>query len=108
MKFLIIDGALLRNKFIRSDEKMLICFLLNLAKQQKCFWGQYDYLADIFGSQVQHIVACTRNCIKKGFIVQTGAGLTTTHDLDFYINYIPAVHHGNSSEVSQSPDSGIN
>jgi hypothetical protein len=108
MKFLVIDGALLRNRFLKLGEKAIICFLLNLAKQNKCYYGQYDYLSDIFGISIETCMSSVRNLLKKGLIVQTSAGLTTTHNLDYYINYFPGVNNGNCSQISQSSDSSVN
>ncbi len=49
MKFLIIDGELLKNTLYTPTDKMIICYVHNLESSGKYFFGGIGYLANELG-----------------------------------------------------------
>lgn len=55
MKFITIDGELLKNDCLTPTDKFLIQIINNLDKAGKAMWGSPDYYARELGLQAEHI-----------------------------------------------------
>lgn len=49
MKFIVIEGELLKNTAFTPTDKLILTFLHNLNKAGKAYWGDPAYLAGEFG-----------------------------------------------------------
>lgn len=49
MKFLALDGDLLKNQNLTPTDKMIVQFLFNLNKSGKIYFGDFSYLAKELG-----------------------------------------------------------
>jgi len=87
MKFLMIEGGLLRNKNFSPASKLVISYLFNLGKSGKCYFGNYQYLADVLGIEYDFFSKCIAGLLAEGMIVQTSDGLTLGRDMNFYSNF---------------------
>lgn len=87
MNFLMIDGALLRNKQINPTMKLIISYLYNLGKHGKAYFGGYQYMADILGISEKNFTQNMASLVSAGFVVQTSEGLILGRDLNFFSTF---------------------
>jgi hypothetical protein len=87
MKFLMLDGALCRNKNISSAGKILISYLHNLKRANKCYYGGLEYLSDILGIKESDLSELIQTYCKYGLMNYCPEGLTITYDLNYYISF---------------------
>jgi len=87
MKFIIIDGALLRNKSLVPGGKLIISYLSNLQKAGKCYYGGFEYLSDVLGLSLEVTTKICQSYFKRGLIKQDSDGIRLTHDFSFYCTY---------------------
>jgi len=90
MKFIIIDGSLLRNKAVSSDGKLIISYLYNLGKCGKSFFGSYEYMADVLGIDERKLTHIVRSYLHENLFVQTPEGLTLGRDLNYFCTFSKA------------------
>lgn len=74
MKFLLVDGVLLKNTYLNPTCKFILSFLYNLSKQGKGFWGSFEYLASEFGVGSDYITKQFEYLEKKGLIKKNELG----------------------------------
>lgn len=74
LKYLSIPGELLANPDLRSDEKILLAYLIGLAANQRYFFGSTDYLSNLFGAPIKAIEVSANGLIQKGMITRDAAG----------------------------------
>jgi len=87
MKFIIIDGSLLRNKAISAEGKLIISYLFNLGKCGKCFFGSYEYMADVLGIEEIRLTKIIRSYLSENLFVMTPEGLTLGRDLNYFCTF---------------------
>lgn len=87
MKFLMIQGELLRNKQINPTMKLIISYLYNLSKNGKCYFGGYQYMSDILGISEKNFTQNMASLVAAGMVVQTTEGLTLGRDLTYFSNF---------------------
>lgn len=74
MKFLLIDGTLLKNTHFTPTDKMIIATLHNLSKANKGFYGSFAYLANEFGLAIDYVEKRFAKLEKEGVIVRRESG----------------------------------
>lgn len=84
MKFLVLDGALLRNKALVPSGKLILSYLNNLQKSGKCYFGGYEYLADQLGLSLEVTVKVCQDYFKRGLLRQDSDGIRLAHDFSWY------------------------
>lgn len=87
MKFLIIDGALMKNKVISAPGKLIISYIYNLEKAGKCYFGGLDYLSDQLGLSFEVTSTFIHKYVKYGLLRQDPDGLRLNHDFSFYTTF---------------------
>jgi hypothetical protein len=76
MKYLSIDGELLKNKTIPAASKLIISFMINLRKGGKCFYGTHAYLSETLGIRYEYLEKCMSALLKSGILKVTDEGIT--------------------------------
>jgi len=106
----MIDGALLRNKNISPNSKLIIAFLYNLCKSGRCYFGSYEYMADQLGINYESFAKSIANLLEKKVIVQTSEGITLGKDFHYLSNLAPSgvADERNSKEISENVGEFIN
>lgn len=87
MKFLIIDGALMRNKVITAPGKLIISYIYNLERAGKCYFGGVEYLADVLGLSLETTSQYLHGYFKHGLLRQDTDGIRLNHDFSYYTTY---------------------
>lgn len=104
LKFLAIPGELLQNPDLRSDQKILLAYLLNLSNSNRYFYGSVDYLADCFGTFKKNIETTVQSLISLGFISKDAQGaLRLTCEAEDLYNYTKSTEseREKSKEISK-------
>jgi hypothetical protein len=74
MKFLAIDGDLLKNTSLNPTDKLICSFLFNLSKAGKGYWGSYEYLSGEFGLRTDYLEQRFIFLEQKGIIHKNEVG----------------------------------
>lgn len=56
MKFLMIDSDLLENRYFLAAHKLVLAFLISLAKQGRGYWGSISNFANILGTSENNLM----------------------------------------------------
>jgi DNA-binding IclR family transcriptional regulator len=56
MKFLMIDSDLLENNYFLAAHKLVLAFLISLAKQGRGYWGSVSNFAKILGTNETNLM----------------------------------------------------
>lgn len=89
MKFLMIEGALLCNKNISAQGKVLISYLANLKKHGKSYYGGLDYLSDQLGIENYLLTKLINNYIGLKLMEYNSNGLTLCKNLEYFFTFNP-------------------
>lgn len=87
MKFLIIDGKLLKNKTFLMADKVLLSYIFNLQKAGKKFFGTINYLSDELGSSEESLEKRINFLIERGVLRRCADGIELTLEYEDLINY---------------------
>lgn len=86
MKFLMIDGALLRNATFNATMKIILSYIYNLKKSDKVFFGSMDYLASVLGLDLMLLSKNIEVMLRHGYLLQTSEGLTLGCEFEKLVN----------------------
>lgn len=107
MKFLMIDGAFMRNKMFNATQKLIISYINNLSRSGKCFYGRIDYLADQLGLDERTVAKNMQPLFKEGILKQTGAGVTMGATFEYVINFSVGDLHEFKPRISENGSASV-
>lgn len=76
VKFLTIDGGLLRNRHINSGNKLVLSLVANFENSGYSFFGGLKYIADTFGITEEMADDIVSKMIEKGWLSRSGNALS--------------------------------
>jgi hypothetical protein len=82
MKFLILDGELLKNKNFTLCDKIIISYVYNLHKAGKFFFGELSHFCEEIGSPKEQVKKRFDLLVTKGILELTTYGCTLKMDIE--------------------------